>query len=558
MTKKRADEILIGAVLTMDDAGSRAEAVAIADGAILATGTREAMLELRGPRTAVRDFPGCTILPGFNDTHAHMDSIGARLVRPSLEEARSIADVQARIRALAQATPKGEWIVTMPVGTPPFYFDGPSALAEGRMPNRHELDAAAPDHPVYIPSPGGYWGEPPCHAALNSRALQLNGIDRHTRPTSPNTVMETDTHGEPTGVFVEKSYVNLLEPDLLPAVPRFTYDERRDGVTRAMALYHRMGTTSIYEGHGSAPDVLAAYKEVWERGDLTMRTSMVVSPRWRSIEEAEVVMRDWSPLLRGRGIGDAWFRVSGFFIAHGGDPNVQKVQQKDLQHVSWAGFTQQANSTADFEALCLLAGRYDLRVHTIVSDKLALVAPVIARLAQRFPIGERRWVLEHVSRSSPADLATIRNAGVAVTLIPGQYIWKHATPFMSLSEEELDYLSPARQLHELGVPVSAGTDAVPYNPLFCLWAMTTRKERHTGRTIGARGIVSPEVGLRLLTRAGAYLSFEEHVKGQLVPGHYADIAVLDGDPLALAGDALLDLQCRATLVGGKWVHGITG
>src|SRR5690606_34142856 len=125
--------------------------------------------------------------------------------------------------------------------------------------------------------PGGYWGEPPCHAALNSRALQLNGIDRHTRPTSPNTVMETDTHGEPTGVFVEKSYVNLLEPDLLPAVPRFTYDERRDGVTRAMALYHRMGTTSIYEGHGSAPDVLAAYKEVWERGDLTMRTSMVVS-----------------------------------------------------------------------------------------------------------------------------------------------------------------------------------------------------------------------------------------------------------------------------------------
>jgi predicted amidohydrolase YtcJ len=255
-------------------------------------------------------------------------------------------------------------------------------------------------------------------------------------------------------------------------------------------------------------------------------------------------------------MGDAWFRVSGFFIAHGGDPNVQKVQQKDPSHVSWSGFTQQANSTEDFEALCMLAGRHDVRVHTIVSDKLSVVAPVIERLASRFPIGRRRWVLEHVSRSTPADLKRIAATGVAVTLIPGQYVWKHAAPFMHLSDEEQDHLSPARQLHELGVQVSAGTDAVPYNPMFCLWSMTTRKERATGRVLGPSGVVSNEVGLRLLTRAGAYLTFDEDVKGQLVPGHYADVAVLEGDVLSIAGDALLDVKCRATMAGGRWVHGI--
>ncbi len=552
----RADEILVGNVLALDDAGTRAEALAVAGGRILATGSRQAMMETRGPGTVVRDFPGCTLIPGFNDTHAHMDAIGARLVRPSLEGARSIAEVQERIRALAQRTPKGEWIATMPVGEPPYYFDAPATLAEGRLPNRHELDAAAPEHPVYIPSPGGYWGEPPCHAALNSRALQLNGIDRNTRPTSPATVIEKDAQGEPTGVFVEKGYVNLLEPDLLPAVPRFTYEQRRDGILRAMALYHQAGTTSIYEGHGSAPDVIAAYRELRERGYLAMRTSLVVSPRWRSLEDAEPAMRDWSPLLRGRGTGDEWLRVSGLFIAHGGDPNVATVQAKDLLHVSWSGFTQQANATDRFEALCMLAGRHDLRVHTIVSDKLAVVAPVITRLARHFPIGKRRWVLEHISRATPEGLRAIRAAGVPVTLIPGQYLWKHGTPFMNLGDEELDLLSPARQLHEMGVPVSAGTDAVPYNPLFCLWAMTTRKERRTGRVMGKGGLVSNEVGLRLLTRAGAYLSFEEDVKGQLVPGHYADIAVLAGDPLALQGDALLELKCRATMVGGRWVHGV--
>ncbi|QJW85527.1 amidohydrolase family protein [Ramlibacter terrae] len=222
-----ADTILLGQVLTLDDAGTRAEAVAIAGGKILATGTRQAMLELRGPRTEVRDFPDATLIPGFNDAHAHMDGIGTRLLRPSLEGARSIADVLAKVRALAQSTPKGEWILTMPVGTPPYYFEAPATLAEGRLPNRHELDSAAPDHPVYIPAPGGYWGQPPGYAAMNSLGLRLNGVTRDSVPGAPATVIQKDEHGEPNGVFEERGYLNMLEPDLLPAVPRFTYEQRR-------------------------------------------------------------------------------------------------------------------------------------------------------------------------------------------------------------------------------------------------------------------------------------------------------------------------------------------
>lgn len=550
-----ADEILLGQVLTLDDAGTRAEGVAVAEGKIIATGNRQALLELRGPQTALRDFPGATLIPGFNDAHAHMDSIGTRLLRPSLEGARSIADVLAKIQALVRSTPRGQWIVTMPVGLPPYYFDAPATLQEGRLPNRYELDSVAPHHPVYISAPGGYWGQPPCHSAMNSMGLQLNGITRDSVPSSPNTIIEKDANGEPLGLFAEHSFVNTLEPDLLPAVPRFSYEQRRAGIVGAMDLYHRMGTTSIYEGHGSTPDVLAAYRDVWEHGDLTMRTAMTVSPRWRNLDEAALAMRDWSPLLRGRGMGDAKFRVSGFFIAHGGDPCVRQIQHKELDYAGWSGYVQQANSTEEFEALCMLAGEYDLRVHTVVSDKLAKVAPVMERVARCFPIGERRWVLEHISRSTPQDLATIKRLGLAATLIPGQYLWKHGTPFLSFNEQDMDYLSPARQLFELGVPVAAGTDAVPYNPLFCMWAMTTRQERTTGRVIGPGGIASNKTALRLLTRGGAWLTFEEHEKGQLAPGHHADIAVLSGDPLATQGDALRDLSCLATMAGGRWVHG---
>jgi predicted amidohydrolase YtcJ len=443
----------------------------------------------------------------------------------------------------------------LPLGEPPYHFDAPSTLAEGRMPHRHELDAAAPDHPVYIPAPGGYWGQPPCHSAMNSRGLQLNAITRDTVPANPNTVIEKDAHGEPLGTFVEKSFVNTLEAELLRAVPRFTYAHRREGIQQAMGLYHAMGTTSIYEGHGCAPEVIAAYQELHDRGDLTMRTAAVLSPRWRSIDEANTLMQDWAHSLRGRGTGDAMFRVSGLFIAHGGDPCVARIQQRDLTYMGWSGYTQQVNSTEDFETLCRLAGQHDLRVHTIVSDKLAQVAPVMERLAQDFPIGERRWVLEHISRSTPQDLATIGRTGVATTLIPAQYVWKHGTPFLNFSPQEMDHVSPARQLWELGVPVAAGTDAAPHNPLFCLWSMVTRRERTTGRVMGEGGKVDREVALRLLTHGGAYLTFEEHEKGRLVTGHHADIAVLSADPLTAQDDALREITCLATCVGGQWVHG---
>jgi len=551
----RADEILIGRVLTLDDRGSRAEALAVAGGRILAVGSREAVLETRGRATVVRDLGRATLIPGFNDAHAHLDGVGLRSIRPSLEHARCIADVLAVIRDMAAAAAPGTWLVTMPVGVPPYYFDGPATLAEGRMPTRQELDSAAPLHPVYVCSPNGYWGSLPCHSAMNSLGLRLNGIDRHTKPQSPAIEIVKDAVGEPTGQFLERSLVNLIEPDILPAVPRFGYEQRRDGILRAMALYHQRGTTSIYEGHGSAPEILAAYREVWERGDLTMRAHLVVSPRWRGVEEAGRVMRDWLPLVRGRGFGDARLRIAGVFVAHGGDPCISAIQHKELDHVGWSGVVQTTNTPEDFEALCMLAGRHDVRLHTIASDRLHQLVPILERVAAHYPIGARRWVVEHISRSRPQDLQALQRLGVPVTLIPGHYLWKQGTPFLGLPPEELDHLSPARQLHALGVPVSAGTDAVPWDPLFCLWAMTERRERTTGRVLGEGGRVTHEVALRLLTRAGAYLSFEEGVKGQLVAGHYADLAVLSGDPLETTGDALLQLRCLATMAGGRWVHG---
>ncbi|MGA0571561.1 amidohydrolase [Variovorax sp. VNK109] len=553
--KTGADTIVIGNVLTMNDGQAAAEAVAISAGKVIAVGSRQAILETRTAATRVHDFGKATVIPGFNDSHAHMDGVGLKFIRPPMEGLKSIADVLARIRQLAATTPKGEWIVTMPLGTQPYYFDALEGLAEKRVPTRQELDSAAPDHPVYISSPNGFWGHPPSHSAMNSLALQRNGVTRDTKPESPHITIVKDASGEPTGQFIEYSYVSVIDADIFPAVPRFTYEDRRDAVVRAMKLYHAAGTTSVYEGHGFGPEVLSACREVWERGDMTMRMSIVVSPAWRTPEEADQVMRDWMPLLRGRGTGDAYFNVSGVFISYGGESCVTHIQHKDVSNVGWSGLVQQTNTPENFEALCMLAGKHNIRANVIISDKLHEIAPIMQRVARHFPLAERRWVMQHVSRSNAANLQVLKELGMPVTLIPPHYLWKAGVRFLDLDNEAMDYLSPAKQLHEMGVHVSAATDAVPYNPLFCMWAMTARRERTTNRLMGEGGLVSNEVALRLLTRAGAYLTFEESVKGQLAPGFYADLAVLSGNPLETTGLALTDLQCKATMVGGRWVHG---
>lgn len=551
-----AESILIGNVLVLDRVGSVADAIAIADGRIVYAGRRDKVMELRGPQTSVHDFGSSTLIPGFNDTHAHSDSLGLKTIRPSLQGAKSITDILDQIRKLVAASDPGEWIVTMPVGEPPYYWQADKSLAEGRLPNRHELDSVAPRNPVYIAGPSGFWGEPPCFMILNSLALKLNGIDRTTKPGVDGVEIIHDASGEPTGVIVERNYTRMAEPDLLPAVPRFSLQDRTEGLRRSLPIYHEKGTTSVYEGHGCSADVVTGFRELREREELTLRSGLVVSPAWIGTSEAEYAMRHWLSFARGRGLGDEWLKISGVFVGYGGNPQFNDLLRKDIDDTGWSGGVPSVNTASDFEELCMLAGKYNLRLHTLASDKLHELVPILERVARHYPIGERRWVVEHISKASEGDLRAIKSMGVAVTLIPAHYLWKVGHSFANLDDQQLNLLSPARRLSELGVPVSAATDAVPNDPLFCMWVMLARKDRRSGKVMGANGALTNETALRLLTVNGAWLTFDEHRKGPLLPNHFADIAVLSDNPLNASAESLLDIRCHATMVGGRWVHGI--
>ncbi len=162
-----------GRVITLDRASRAVEALAVTAGRISAVGASAEVLAGRGRATRVIDLAGSTACPGFFDAHAHMDREGLKARGGySLAGRHSVAAIVAAVAQAAARTPSGEWVVCMPMGTPKLsYVSRPDQLEEGRFPTRHDLDRVAPDHPVYIRVPWGWWVHRPFVCVANTAAL---------------------------------------------------------------------------------------------------------------------------------------------------------------------------------------------------------------------------------------------------------------------------------------------------------------------------------------------------------------------------------------------------
>ena len=267
----REHELILhsGNVLTLDPASRTAEAVGVAAGVVSGLGTSCEVLAGRGHSTRVIDLEGATVCPGFYDSHAHMDREGLKARGGfSLAGRHSVKDIVEGVRLGVERTPPREWAVFMPLGTPKLsYISRPDQLAEGRFPTRHDLDAVSPDNPVYIRVPWGWWVHRPFVSIANTRALELAGIGPDTQAPY-NVEILREGNGEPTGVFLDRSYAPVIEYTLLRCAPRITFEDRVAGCRLGAAAYAAAGTTSIYEGHGLTPAILDAYRRVHEDGDL--------------------------------------------------------------------------------------------------------------------------------------------------------------------------------------------------------------------------------------------------------------------------------------------------
>ncbi len=503
-----------GQVLTVDRSFSIGQALALKADRIVAVGSDEEVLATAGGRTRRIDLAGRTALPGFVDTHAHVDREGLRRAYPSLQDCRSIGDVQAVVGQAAGQRQPGEWVVILPLGEPPFHLDQELILQERRYPDRRDLDQAAPNNPVWIRSIWGYWSNsPPFVHVLNSAALRACGIDRDTPPPTSTLTIERDPEtGELTGRILESHILPAAEFTLLRAAPRFSHEIRREALVLAMRLSAAAGTTSVYEGHGVAAELHKLYKELHDAGEQCVRAHLPISPPWSSVDEAERMM------------------------------------------AGWAGFAHQYNSPGEYRRLCRLAAKHRLRVGTNVGPAVDDVLSIWTEVHEEHPIDELRWVLVHGRLMEPErDYPRIKRLGLVVTTQPASYVYRSGLSLVESGADE-NRLLAHRDFVEQGIPWALSTDNKPYWLLFTLWAAVTRRERTEGRVIGPLQKIGVPEALRALTRAGAYVCFEEHKKGSLEVGKLADLIVLSADPLRIEPDALKEIQVELTMVGGRVVH----
>jgi predicted amidohydrolase YtcJ len=550
-----------GKIITIDAQSSIAQAIAVAGDKIVAVGPDAAMASHTAPSTRVIDLKGRSVTPGLVDGHAHMDREALRNVFPSLGRVRSIKDIQDRIAELARGKRPGEWIVTMPIGDPPYYFDVPDILAEKRWPTRQELDEAAPNNPVYIRSIWGFWrGTMPLVSCANTEALKRAGITRDTASPAETLTIVKDSSGDPTGVFIEREFAPVAELVWFREAARFSHADRVRALTESAKLYHGFGTTGVYEGHGVAGELLRVYKEVHGRGALSMRATLAISPNWRSMTgaPAATLVDAWRSWRSEAAQDDDWVKISGLFCA-AGRSTADNVRGGAAPYTGWAGFNSDAGLPRDqLKDVLLQCARNDIRVATIAGAAGLGMLDLFEEVDREIPLKGRRWAMAHLYVAGPRDIERIARLGLVITTHTNASLYKALDGLAERLPDRHNDITPMKALGEAGVPVSLATDNVPISLWHPVSQTVARRAFTSQRVIGPGQALSRMEALRCVTMNGAYLTFDESKKGSLEPGKFADLAVLSADPLTVDEKSLAETTSVMTTVGGKVVHETPG
>ena len=543
-----------GRIATVDASNSIAEAVATKGEKIVAVGRAADIAALAGPGTRILDAGGRAVIPGLIDGHAHMDREGLKDVFPTLEGCKSIDEILGRIRALAAKAAPGDWIVTMPVGDPPYYWNVPGCLAENRFPTRRELDEAAPDNPVYIRPIWGYWRhQMPLESVANSRALDLAGISKNTPPATATMEFEKDSAGDLTGLIREQTFMPVAELGYFHMAPRFTHNDRVDGLKKAMRIYNSTGTTSVLEEHGAAQELINTYQTVHLSGDATVRAHLVYSPAWGGTPDIEyaTVMQNWTAWLGRRGLGDDWLRVGGIFTDTGMDADAI-FRAGTAPYTGWSGFNYDngvpQNRMVEF---MIEAARNNIR--------LAVIGPrfldMFEEVNRAVPITDQRWIIGHLDILNDEQIRKAADLGVVMSTHTNRYIYKHGHIMRDeLGPDRENDIAPVRRLLDAGIQVGLATDNVPTTLFYPLWHVVSRWNMVSEDRIAPDQALSREDALRCATMGGAHLTFEEDKKGSIETGKLADIVVLSDDPLTCAEETIKDIVAETTIVGGRVVY----
>ena len=514
-----------------------AEAVAIWQGRILATGRESEIAPLIGPSTRVIDLQGRLATPGLNDSHLHLVSLGLMMdwvdAKPSA--APTLDALLAGIRARADQVRPGEWILARG-------YDQ-TKLDVKRHPLREELDRAAPDNPVIVVGTCGYV------SVCNSLALKLAGIDENS-PTPPGGLIE-QRDGRLTGLLAE----NAREP-VWAAIPSSSEEQLVSAIERGGRHLLSYGITSCMDaavGQRGGFGEISAYHRAKREGRLPVRTWLtLLGDPGRSL-----VPKCYEAGLIS-GTGDDMLSVGAvkLFLDGSAGGRTAWMSKPYLGDDQTTGVKILSDDELNELVMDIHAKGYQLACHAIGDAAIEQLITAYERALAAKPDPDRRHRIEHCGFSTPEQHSRMVKAGIYPC--PQQvFIYDFGDAYVSVLGEERGLGSyPFKTWFDLGLKPATGSDApvCEPNPFPNFYAMLTRKT-WKGTVMDARERVSIEDALQAYTEFGAFSQKMENVKGRLVPGQLADVAVFSRNLLNATPEDILDnTHCDLTIRGGAIVH----
>ena len=511
-----------GAILTQA-APPRAEAVGVRNGRIAHVGNNTQVMAGTTARTRVIDLSGRTLVPGFNDAHAHIWKIGQLLTTMlDVRGTGSIDEIVRRVRAFSTRLPDGAWLLGRGYNE--------AALREQHAPTRDDLDRADPNRPIVLTRTCGHM------CAVNSRALRLAGIDASTDAPYGG-VIDRDERGEPTGV-VRETAIGLINR-VMPAPSASDYERM---IVAALDHQLSLGITSSSDC-GVRPQILEVYRALDANSALPSRVNVMPLRRVDGVPDpVPLPARHVSDMLRVDTVK---------FLADGGLSGATAALSVDYRHEPKRGVLR--FERGDLLSLCRESQQAGWRIATHAIGDVAIdqVLTVYESLGPH--PGGLAHRIEHFGLPDAAQLS--RAARLSVIAVP-QTIFLHSLGrnFRSyLPDAFIPRTYPIRAMLDAGIRVALSSDAPVVeddNPLVGMMAAITRKD-DGGHAIAAEQAITAEEALYAYTMGGAIATGDEANRGSIEPGKWADFAILSQNPLDAAPEALPTITVDMTFVAGR-------
>lgn len=538
-----------GKIHTLDSTHGMVSAMAIRDGLVVAVGSDTDIQAHAGAGTQTIDLGGRTVIPGLNDSHLHLVR-GGRFYNTELrwDGVPSLEIALDMLREQAERTPEGEWVRVIG-GWSPFQF------AEKRMPTVEELNAAAPNTPVFVLflySQG----------FLNQAGLDALGVTAETEPP-PGSRYELGPDGQPTGVLLAEPNPTILYKTI-GALPHLTEAQQLNSTQQFYRELNRFGLTSAIDAGGGGhmfPENYVGTQRLAETGTMPIRISYYLFPQrpGKEVEDFHSWTTEYTPGTNDAHPFDHGFELEGggeFLVWSAGDFENFLAPRPDLGERDYKD-----DLTAVVQRL--LEKEWSFRIHATYDESIGRLLDVFEsvdaseRGAGRAGFAGIRWAIDHAETISDANLARVKALGGGIAVqsrmaFAGEYFLER------YGAEATGHAPPIRRLLDAGIPVGVGTDGTrvgSYNPWVALYWLITGKSAGGTQLAAPENRLSRDEALGLYTRGSAWFSGEEDVKGTLAPGQFADLAVLSADFFSVPEEDIRTLESVLTVTGGNIVYG---